>query len=274
MKTNIIIIIIVILAVILAVWLISPGNEETIEDNLIRNVSIESGDAISSPLEITGEARGNWYFEASFPVRVVAENGTELGVAPAQAEGEWMTTEFVPFSVKVNFSPSQTEMGFVILEKSNPSGLPEHADERRIPIQFSQTSEQTRQINLYYYNPAEDMDETGNIACSEQGLVAVNREIPLTGTPIQDTIKLLINGELTDTEKSAGLTTEYPLPSFELLGANLESGQLTLTFADPESQTSGGSCRVSILRNQIINTALQFDEVDEVIIEPEELFQP
>lgn len=48
---------------------------------------------ISSPLTVTGTARGTWYFEASFPVRLLDDLGNELAVAPAQAQGDWMTNE-------------------------------------------------------------------------------------------------------------------------------------------------------------------------------------
>lgn len=94
---------------------------------------------ISSPLTIRGEARGTWFFEASFPVRLLDENGTEIAVAPAQAQGEWMTEEFVPFEVTLHFSPPMTTGGTLILEKDNPSGLPEHADELRVPVWFALT---------------------------------------------------------------------------------------------------------------------------------------
>ena len=91
---------------------------------------------IKSPLAVTGKARGFWFFEASFPVRVFDANNKELGVGIAQAQGNWMTIEMVPFVAKVEFRPSPTDMGFLVLEKDNPSGLLEHAQEMRYPIRF------------------------------------------------------------------------------------------------------------------------------------------
>lgn len=91
---------------------------------------------VRSPLQVRGEARGTWYFEASFPIRVLAADGTELGVTPAESESDWMTTEFVPFSATVAFAEPATATGFLVLEKDNPSGLPEHADSVRIPVRF------------------------------------------------------------------------------------------------------------------------------------------
>lgn len=131
-----------------------------------------------------------------------------------------------------------------------------------------------RTIKLYYYNSALDQDEAGNILCSRKGLIAVERKIPISKTPIQDTIKLLISGQLTEEEKSQGITTEYPLEGFSLRGVSLKDGILTLEFEDPNYKTSGGSCRVGILWFQIEATAKQFPEVQRVQFLPEELFQP
>lgn len=91
---------------------------------------------VSSPLTVTGEARGYWYFEASFPVRLLDGNGLEIAVAPAQALGEWMTEDFVPFSVVLNFAPPTTSTGTLILEKDNPSGEPANDDSIHIPVLF------------------------------------------------------------------------------------------------------------------------------------------
>src|SRR5688572_18282730 len=49
---------------------------------------------VASPLKIGGQARGNWYFEATFPVLLRDANGRELARHYATAEGEWMTEEF------------------------------------------------------------------------------------------------------------------------------------------------------------------------------------
>jgi hypothetical protein len=129
-------------------------------------------------------------------------------------------------------------------------------------------------IKLFYYDSNKDKDESGNILCSRQGLVAVEREIPVTNTPIQDSVRLLLQGNLTAQEKSQGLSTEYPLPGVALLGANLKNGILTLEFSDPQNKTGGGSCRVGVLWFQIEATAKQFLEIKEVKFKPEEIFQP
>lgn len=104
---------------------------------MIQITSPRPGAVITSPLTITGKARGNWFFEASFPVILTDWDGRILAQGIATAEGEWMTTEFVAFTSVLNY-PKQREVyskrGTLILQKDNPSGLPEHDDSLEIPV--------------------------------------------------------------------------------------------------------------------------------------------
>lgn len=145
---------------------------------------------------------------------------------------------------------------------------------RLIELENEEPSDSEREVMLYYYNPALDQDAQGNILCSRQGLVAVERTIPTTQTPIQDTIRLLLEGGLSPAERAQGISTEYPLSGFQLTGASLSNGTLTLGFEDPQNLTVGGSCRVGVLWFQIETTARQFNGVQEVRFQPETLFQP
>ena len=248
--------------------------QETPDNTMIRVTTPVPNSLVASPLVVTGEARGNWYFEASFPVRLYDGNGKEIAVIPAQAQGEWMTTEFVPFEVTLTFSNPTTPTGTLVLEKDNPSGLPEHSAEVRIPVRFNPTVTETRPVSLYYYNESKDKDASGNIICSSKGLEQVSREMPVTITPIQDSIKLLLRGELTAAERARGISTEFPLLGLALQAASVSGGTLTLTFIDPQNKTSGGSCRISILRAQIEATAKQFNNITQVRFMPEDLSQP
>jgi spore germination protein GerM len=135
----------------------------------------------------------------------------------------------------------------------------------------------SRKIFLYYYNPEKDKDENGNIKCSRDGLVPIEKEIPVSQTPIKDTIELLLKGKenLTEKDLTEGITTEYPLDGFKLKSVNLKKdGTLILEFEDSQNKTVGGSCRVGILWFQIEATAKQFPEVKKVHFLPEEIFQP
>ncbi len=251
------------------------------KEDLIQVETPRANETISSPLVIKGKARGAWFFEASFPVKLYDGQGKLLAATTAQAKSDWASEDFVPFEAKLEFLPPETGKGTLVLEKDNPSGLAENADELRMPVFFSQEDRESRgedqekrAVKLYYYHPELDQDEEGNIACSRKGLVAAERTIPLTETPIQDTIKLLLKGELTEEEKAQGIETEYPLEGLSLEGASLKDEVLTLAFSDSQNKTSGGSCRAGILWFQIEETAKQFPEVKEVRFLPENLFQP
>lgn len=100
--------------------------------------SLSAGDQIASPLVVTGKARGTWYFEATFPIEVQDASGNVIGQGYAQAQGEWMTNDFVPFqSITLTFAPQPAgSSGTLVLRKDNPSALPENDDSLIIPIVF------------------------------------------------------------------------------------------------------------------------------------------
>lgn len=106
----------------------------------IKVTSPKSGQVISSPFLIEGEAMGSWYFEASFPAKLVDANDKEIAVIPVQAKGDWMTNDFVSFKTELKFGKVTTKTGTLILQKDNPSGLPEHDESIKIPIIFATSS--------------------------------------------------------------------------------------------------------------------------------------
>jgi len=112
------------------------GNElEKIE--LIRVDYPRPNQEIESPLIIEGEARGFWFFEGDFPVVLTDWDGLIIAEAIAQAEGEWMTEDFVQFEARLEFEkPEYSNKGTLILQKDNPSGLPENDDALEIPVIF------------------------------------------------------------------------------------------------------------------------------------------
>ncbi len=96
------------------------------------------GDTVQSPLAISGEARGFWFFEASFPVVLVDWDGRIIAEGIATAQGDWMTEEFVPFTAELPYAdsavPTFNAKGALILKRDNPSGLPENDDAIEIPL--------------------------------------------------------------------------------------------------------------------------------------------
>lgn len=103
--------------------------------NIVELLNPMPNQKVSSPLTVSGRARGTWFFEGSFPVILANWDGLIIAEAPAQAQGEWMTEEYVPFSVTLTFDQKQLyDRGSLILKKDNPSGLPEHDDALEIPV--------------------------------------------------------------------------------------------------------------------------------------------
>ena len=94
------------------------------------------GEMISSPLEIEGRARGTWYFEGSFGIKLLDEKGDKIAVVPAEAQDPWMTEDWVDFSARLEFEHPASEKGFLVLEKANPSALEKHDRELRVKISF------------------------------------------------------------------------------------------------------------------------------------------
>lgn len=114
---------------------VSTSTREDVSD-MIRVVAPSDGAVVASPLNVSGEARGNWYFEGSFPVEVINGDGEVLARVPAPALGEWMTEAFVPFEVSVSFDTGSATSGVVRFIRENPSGLPEFDKSLEVPVYF------------------------------------------------------------------------------------------------------------------------------------------
>lgn len=107
------------------------------KSELIVVVSPIKDSYISSPLSISGRARGSWFFEGSFPILLTDTAGKVLAEGHATAQGEWTTDEFVKFIGTLQFTkPDYSDKGILILKKDNPSGLSEKDDSFSIPISF------------------------------------------------------------------------------------------------------------------------------------------
>jgi len=105
-------------------------------NDLIQVTTPANNGKISNPVTVTGKARGPWYFEASFPVKVYDANNVLLGSGIAEAQSDWMTEDFVTFKAVISFSTPTTATGKLVLAKDNPSGLPENDKSIEIPIKF------------------------------------------------------------------------------------------------------------------------------------------
>ena len=110
------------------------GNELDLYD-LITIANPRPNQKISSPLEIRGAARGSWYFEASFPIKLIDEKGNTIAQTHGEAQGDWMTKDFVPYKATLAFKTNSTK-GTLILMKDNPSGDPKNDKQLKVPVVF------------------------------------------------------------------------------------------------------------------------------------------
>lgn len=116
------------------------------KEDLIVVTLPKGGELITSPQTITGRARGYWFFEGSFPIvltnwdgLIIAESYATAVLDPADPSSTWMTEDFVDFEGSITFPTDESlgavsNRGTLILQKANPSGLPEHDDVVEIPV--------------------------------------------------------------------------------------------------------------------------------------------
>ncbi len=104
-----------------------------------------AGEIVKSPLTVTGQAPGSWFFEGSLPVTLVNWDGLIIASGVATAEGEWMTADLVSFQTTLEFEspyksgdPYYMKRGALIIKKDNPSGIPENDDDKEIPVSFAE----------------------------------------------------------------------------------------------------------------------------------------
>jgi hypothetical protein len=102
-------------------------------DNIVVDLPFPEA-VVGKTFTVTGKARGSWYFEATFPIKVLDKNGKELVQTHADAQSSWTTPDFVPFKADVTVPASYIGPATLVLMKDNESGLPEHDASVSFPI--------------------------------------------------------------------------------------------------------------------------------------------
>ncbi len=233
-------------------------DNEKEKSDLIVLEAPKSGSEISSPLIVTGKARGPWYFEASFPIKLIDGNGKEIALIPAQAQSDWMTTEFVPFKTILTFSTPTTKNGKLILKKDNPSGLPENDDSLTIPIIFKKYTQDksTKELKVFFNN------QNAGDECEKVSYVF--RDVPSTVAVGRAAIEELLKGPSAEEIKS-GFSTSIN-SGVKINSLTIENEIAKIDFSQELDKNVAGSCRVGAIRSQITETLSQFPTVKSVII--------
>ena len=141
---NKIIISIIVVIVVIATYFLFFNTKTSIKVQIPKDESNEivitspiKDGQISSPLSIAGRASGSWFFEGSFPVQLLYKDRNVIATGHVTSQEEWMTKDFVKFIGPLQFNNYiKGQKGTLILQKDNPSGLPENDGSVEIPIVF------------------------------------------------------------------------------------------------------------------------------------------
>jgi len=244
------------------------GTSQSTQKPDIIVTSPQSNQIITSPLSIEGKAKGSWYFEAVAPVRLLDDKGNVLASGQIQTQGDWMTSDYVPFKAELTFSYNATTSGTLLFHNDNPSGLPENDKEFNVSVQLVPI--QTLNVNAYFNNNNLDPQ----ISCNK--VFPVQRQIAKTQTVAMAAVSELLKGP-SDAEKSQGYYTNIN-PGVKIQKMTIENGVAKADFDETLETAVGGSCRVSAIRVQITETLKQFPTVQSVIISingrTEDILQP
>ena len=236
--------------------------------DLIRVTAPLAGAAVKSPLNISGQARGFWYFEASFPVKLLDNSGQILAAGIATAQSDWMTEDFVSFRAELNFTAATATDGVLVLQKDNPSGLPENDAAVMIPVRIEPSGTST--VKAFFNNDKMDPE----FSCNK--VFGVDREIAYTPAVARAALEAMLLGP-TEAEKGEGYFTSVN-PGVAIQSLVIDGGIARVDFDLEIEARLGGSCRVSAIRTQIEETLKQFPTVESVVISvngrTEDILQP
>src|SRR5579862_8066278 len=104
---------VVIVAMLALLIFVQPAKSPTVQkpvavmspDGRVSVTLPQPGDDVASPVAIEGSVTGGgWFFEGSFPIKILNADGKTIGHGTAQALSDWMSTGTVPFSASILFA--------------------------------------------------------------------------------------------------------------------------------------------------------------------------
>ena len=127
----------ILMGVILSAFILAPVLVQAKEKKKVTDIVVSAPKPhqhVCSPLTVKGKAKSAWFFEAVFPIRLLDEKCQELVSSKANAIGDWTSGNFVPFEGKLEFTVTKPTKAILVLQNDNPSGLPENARKKEIPL--------------------------------------------------------------------------------------------------------------------------------------------
>lgn len=163
----------------------------------------------------------------------------------------------------------QTDTDSLMSEQTNDDQSSQ--DQETETSQEQDTNETT--INLYYFNERVDNNLPENTRLNTSSVQPIQRTIASTDfeEQLEEAIRLLIQGELTENEIEDGFVAGFDGISLESVEFN-EYGIAIINLVQ-EDTSINGSARVILLRDAIAKTAEQFDEVRSTLIMPEDVLK-
>lgn len=251
----------------------APAKTDKLVNSEIEVDSPLLGAAVSSPLVVRGRAYGSWYFEASFPIKIVDDQGNVLAAVAASAQGDWMTEKLVPFEATLNFVLPAGANGKLILSKDNPSGESALDKSYELPVVFAAAPTSSEEMALKIFLGSESLNP-GAEDCSK--VFPVERKVAKTEGVARAALEQLLQGPTAGELAEKYFTSINP--GVKMNSLTIASGTATVDFDAEMGRAVGGSCRVAAIRSQITETLKQFPTVKNVVISVagnvEEALQP
>lgn len=138
-----------------------------------------------------------------------------------------------------------------------------------------QATDENMNVRSVKFYLADTSNDSNGSECFADGSVRREMTNPDVDTVIEELISLVLTTEETGKGLKNGFDDEVKstenLTIKEIIS---NDDRVVVNFDDPDNFTSGGSCRVELLKDQLIQTLQDFKNVPTVEIGPEELFQP
>jgi len=257
------------------------GNELQKSD-LIRVTEPRPHQIVISPFLVKGEARGNWFFEASFPIELRGADGAILALGIAHADAPWMTTEFVPFHMVLEYTlGTAPTSALLVLKKDNPSGLPEYEDQLEMPLllDLAAYAGGPVTVNAYFGNAQKDptIEDCGKV----WPVVRTVGSVELAGLEgdelrAQRALEQLLLGP-TNREQQEGYFSSINFGT-RVQRMQIDGDTAAVDFDGKMEEGMGGSCRVTAIRAQVAETLKQFSGIHHIVISvdgrTEDILQP
>ncbi|MBZ9572400.1 GerMN domain-containing protein [Patescibacteria group bacterium] len=267
MNKNFVIILALILIVVIGyfvfLWPIKEGQKpEEISNIIVFNP--KEGDEVGLPLKIEGKAR---VFEGTVNLRLREKEGGILVEDIVTAQSPEIG-QFGPFKKELTYPLPKTREGILeVFQISAKDGS--EIDKVIIPLKFKTVESLT--VKVFFGNTKQDPQV---LYCDR--VYPAERRIAKTQALARAALEELLKGP-TITEQNQGFFTSIN-PGVKIQSLTIENGVAKVDFNEKLEYRVGGSCRVTAIRAQIIETLKQFPTVDNVIIsingQVEDILQP